>query len=201
MLRLVQGDVGCGKTVVAALAALQRGGGRPAGGADGAHRAARRAAPAKFSALAGAARHRGGAPDRAAAGGGADARCWRRSAAARPRWSAGTQALFQKDVTLPRSASCRRRAAPLRRAPAPRAAREGRAARASAASADHDRDTDPAHAGDDGLRRPRHLGHRRAAARAHAGADGGDPDSRRDEVVVRIREACARAARRTGCAL
>ena len=42
-----------------------------------------------------------------------------------------------------------------------------------AAPAGDDRDADPAHAGDGGLRRPRRLGDRRAAARAHAGADRG----------------------------
>ena len=40
---------------------------------------------------------------------------------------------------------------------------------ARAAPADDERDADPAHAGDDALRRPRRQHHRRAAARAHAG--------------------------------
>ena len=49
----------------------------------------------------------------------------------------------------------RRRAASLRRAPAPEPAREGGRGGPSAASIDHDRDADSAHAGDDRLRRPR----------------------------------------------
>ena len=58
----------------------------------------------------------------------------------------------------------RRRAAPVRRAPARVAPREGRAP----ARAGHDRDADPPHPRPDALRRPRRLRARPAAARADA---------------------------------
>ena len=83
-----------------------------------------------------------------------------------------------------------RRAAPVRRRAARRAHRQG--ARHAAARAGDDRDADPAHRRDDGLRRPRGLDARRAAGRP-----GGDPDQRgplaehpgwMDRVWARVRE-------------
>ena len=90
----------------------------------------------------------------------------------------GTHALFQEAGELPRPGACRRRrAAPLRRAPAAGAHRQGR----RAGHAGDDRDADPAHAGADRLRR-----HGRLAAHRKAGRPPADPD----------RDAAARAARR-----
>ena len=84
-----------------------------------------------------------------------------------------------------------RRAAPVRRRAARRAHRQG--ARVAAARAGDDRDADPAHGRDDGLRRPRGLHAHRAAGRPR-----GDPDHRRppgsttrgwiDRVWARVRE-------------
>ena len=88
-----------------------------------------------------------------------------------------------------------RRAAPVRRAAARDAAREGAAAR----RARDDGDADSAHAGAHDVRRSRRVGHPRPAARAHAGARRWrSPESRRDEVYAFVRErARRRAARRT----
>ena len=58
---------------------------------------------------------------------------------------------------------------------------------ARTAPADDDRHADPAHAGDELLRRPRRLHHRRAAARPHAGRHQAVRRHRRDEVIERIR--------------
>ena len=62
----------------------------------------------------------------------------------------------------------RRRAASVRRRAAPGAARQGDG---RGAPADDERDADPAHAGDDVLRRSRRVGDRRDAAGPHAGRD------------------------------
>jgi ATP-dependent DNA helicase RecG len=70
----------------------------------------------------------------------------------------------------------RRRAAPLRGRAARRPHRQGRH---PAARAGDDRHPDPAHGGDDGLRRPRDLDADRAARRAGAGADHGGARRRR----------------------
>ncbi len=76
----------------------------------------------------------------------------------------GTHALIEPDVEFRvAGGGGRRRAAPLRRAPACGAERQGHAAHAA-----HDGDADPAHAGAGGLRRPRHEHAARAAARAPA---------------------------------
>ena len=175
MMRLVQGDVGSGKTVVAALAALRA----VEHGAQAAlmaptellaeqHarnflrlvRAARRARGRCSPGASPAARARRCTPRPRGR-----ARC--RSRSARTRCS---RRAWRFDRPRARD---RRRAAPLRRAAA--ACSCGRRARRRPlpAPAHHDGDADPAHAGDDGLCRPRRLGHRRAAARPHAGAHRG----------------------------
>ena len=79
----------------------------------------------------------------------------------------GTHALFQPDVAFKRPGLRRhRRAAPLRRAPAPRPADQGRQGRRRRAG--HDGDADPAHAAHDALRRPRRVEAHREAGRAQA---------------------------------
>jgi ATP-dependent DNA helicase RecG len=170
MVRLVQGDVGCGKTVVAAAAAAR---------AVGSGRQAALMAPTELLAdqhfrnlqawfqplgvtvalLTGSqpARTRRSALELTASG--------------EAPIVVGTHALFQEGVEFngPRAGD-RRRAAPLRRAAAHAARGEGAGQRPPSAPADHDGDADPADAGDDGLCRPRRLGDRRAAAGPHAGA-------------------------------
>ncbi len=83
-----------------------------------------------------------------------------------------------------------RRAAPLRRAPAPVAAVEGRQRRHRRAG--HDGDAHPAHAGHDALRRPRRVAPHREAARAQADRHQGAADGVHGEAD----RAAARAARR-----
>ncbi len=184
MHRLLQGEVGSGKTVVALRAMLRvvDSGGqaallaptevlaqqhdrsischarRPRRGRD-ARRCCRRHPGGPADRLARAHRPRKAALLDAAVG-------QRRHRHRHPRAARGRRA-----VRRPRPRR-RRRAAPLRRRAARRAHREGRGH--AAARAGDDGDADPAHGGDDGLRRPRDLDADRAARRARA-----DPDHRR----------------------
>ena len=168
MHRLLQGDVGAGKTVVAALAAAVA---MDAGwqcalmapteilaeqhfaklvqwleplGIEVAWLSGSRKGKARAKALA-----------QAASGDGAADRRHARGDPGRRRVRAT-------------GAGHRRRAAPLRRAAAARAAPQAGHRGAGAAPADDDGHADPAHAGDDVLRRPGRQHDRRAAARAHA---------------------------------
>ena len=178
MNRLLQGEVGSGKTLVALRAMLQV----VDSGGQAALLARPRCSPSSTtarSARCSATSRQGGM-----LGGAADAHAGR--AAHRARWARpqrargdargsstgeagiviGTHALLRGAgrVRRPRPGR-RRRAAPLRRRAAGRAHRQGRHA---AARAGDDRDADPAHRRDDGLRRPRGLDARRAARRPRA---------------------------------
>ena len=114
----------------------------------------------------------------------------------------GTQALLSEGVGLrPPRAGGRRRAAPLRRRAAPGAlrARRGRGRRERRRPpALHDRDADPAHAGPDGLRRPD------ASRRSAAGRRGGRRSRRAGSATPTARRptsscapSCGPATRRT----
>ena len=201
MVRLVQGDVGCGKTVVAAAAAAR---------AVGSGRQAALMAPTElladqhFRNLEAWFRPLGVTV--ALVTGSQPARTRRSAleltASGEAPIVVGTHALFQEGVEFQRPrAGDRRRAAPLRRAAAPAARREGAGQRPPSAPADHDRDADPADPGDDRLCRPRRLGDRRAAAGPHAGAA---PSSRPRRAATRWSSAswppAAPAARPTGSA-
>ena len=157
-----------------------RGGGAGRGGrhrqrlamrADGADRDPRRAAFPQARAVAGAAGRDRGLAHRQPQGQGAqgDARSGGVGrGGAGGRHACGDPARRGLRQTRPGG---RRRAAPLRRRAAAGAARQAGAAGARAAPADDERHADPAHAGDDLLRRPGGEHHRRAAARPHAGRD------------------------------
>ena len=138
-------------------------------------RAARRAARAQLRRLARAAR-RARRPAHGPAAPAAPARRSRRtSRSGAVQVAVGTHALFQEGVELrpPRRSSIvdeQHRFGVHQRL---QLREKGRADGPLPAPAGDDRDADPAHAGDDGLRRPRRLGHRRAAAGAHAGAHRG----------------------------
>ena len=206
MQRLLQGDVGSGKTIVAALAALQA--------IENGWQAAVMAPTEilaeqhyrKFAALAGAAGRRASP----GSSGSLKAR-EKRARAARRSPSGETAARGRHARAVPGGG---------RRSPrlglaivdeqhrfgvraAPGAAQKGaRKAGARAAPADDERDADPAHAVDELLRRPRRVGDRRAAAGPHAGGrPSSSPSARRDEVLRRVaRRLRARARRPTGSA-
>ena len=178
MLRLLQGDVGSGKTVVALLA---MGRAVEAGGQAALMAPTEILARQHFATIA---------PLAEAAGLNSAVLTGREKGRERAEILAGlesgaidivigTHALFQESVRFRDLGSRhRRRAAPLRRAPAPGDHRQGRRAR----HAGDDRDADPAHAGADRLRR-----HGRIEAHGKAGRPPADPD----------RDAAAGAARRT----
>ncbi len=176
MQRLLQGDVGSGKTIVAALAAAQA--------IDAGYQAALMA-PTEILAEQHARKLRG----------------WLEPLGVSVAWLAGSLKTKEKRAALQaaalgtratrdrhardhsghgriRASRARggRRAAPVRRRAAARAARKGakrrgRRTRFPAASIDDVGHADSAHARDDVLRGPRRIDHRRTAARPHA-----DPD-------------------------
>ena len=160
MVRLVQGDVGCGKTVVAGAAAAR---------AVGSDLQAALMAPTELLAEQHAKNFerwfRALDVPVALITGSMPARTRRSAleavASGEIKLVVGTHALFQESIEFAQAGpGDRRRAASLRRPSTTVAARQGRARRQVAAPVDHDRHADPAHAGDDGLRGPRRFRHR-----------------------------------------
>ena len=194
MNRLLQGDVGAGKTIVALLAALVA----MENGLQVAFMApteilAEQHFP-NISRLLQPSRFRVGAADRRR-------RAAPRGASSSPRSSAGavhlvvgTHALVQGDVRVHAARPGRhRRAAPVRRAAARDAAGEGAASR----RARHDGHADPAHAGADASTA---ISTSRRSATCRPGAcrsrRSAKPESRRDEVYAFVRERARRRAAR-----
>ena len=171
MLRLLQGDVGSGKTLVALLAMLTAVESRRAGGAARADRNPR--PPASCDLARPARQHRRARrdPHRAREGQGARQRAdgprrrLDRHPRRHPRDLPGEGRLQE-----PRACGDRR-AASLRRVAAAAARVQGRA---SAASAGDDRDADPAHADAHPIWRDGRQPDRRNAAGPDAGRDAGD---------------------------
>ena len=165
MLRLLQGDVGSGKTVVALLAAAT---------VIEAGRQAALMAPTEIlarqhlddhRAARGGRRHPRRDPHRPRARRASASEILDRLALGEIDLLVGTHALFQDEVAFHDLALAdRRRAAPLRRASAARAGAQGRSGRRAGA----DRDADPAHAGADLFRRHGHLRAAREAGRPPA---------------------------------
>ena len=197
MQRLLQGDVGSGKTIVAALAGVPGDRSRLPGGVHGADR---NLAGQHYLKL----------------------RSWLEPLGIEVAWLTGSlkkaarlasqhQASTSAQLIVgthasdpgtrglrPARSGHRRRAAPLwRRAAARTAAQGGQSAPA------HDvGDADPAHAGHELLRRSRCFGTRRAAARRRPIRTKLVSDARRDEVIARVRGAVAiRAPSLLGCPL
>ena len=164
MIRLLQGDVGSGKTLVAFLAMLIARRGRRAGGPDGADRTARTPALRDHRAARRGGRRASRTADRPRqpeAEEGNDAGPGRRLDPARGRHA--RPGAGGSRVRRP-GAGSGRRAAPLRRASAHGAVLQ----RPCRRPAGHDRDADPAHADAGGLRRSRCLEAHREARRPPA---------------------------------
>ena len=164
MLRLLQGDVGSGKTVVALLAAAAVAEAGQAGGVDGADGNPGAPAYQDHHAAGRTRRPAGRDPDRPRERQGAP-RCpgpagrrRDRSAGRHPRADPGRRRIQGA------GAGCRRRAASLWGARTPRAHRQGRGGRRAGA----ERHADPAHAGADLFRRHGRLGVARKASRTTA---------------------------------
>ncbi len=170
---------------------------RQAGGVHGAHRDPRRAALPQAAAVARRPAGEGGVAvgrtAREAAPGRSRGDRERRGHARRghPRAFRG-----RRGDAAPRPRD-RRRAASLRRGPAPAPPRQGGR---RGAPAHDERHAHPAHPRHELLRGSRRIGHRRAAARAHA---GGDAPRAQQAPAARSSSGCgkpcARGGRRTGC--
>ena len=169
MNRLLQGDVGAGKTCGRVRGGAAGRAGRAADRGDGADRAARRAARRDLARWA-----EGGGLRlellTASTPKGVRASLLALLAAGAGRRVIGTHALLAEGVGFARARAGRdRRAASVRRRAARAAARQGRRP-GRAAPAGDDRDADPAHARADRVRRPRRLACstscRRAASRS-----------------------------------
>jgi hypothetical protein len=184
----------------------RRGRGRPPGGADGAHRGAGRAAPRSASAPARGPRGTRSGHDRCSGSGRCGSSC---SPTGSPRptarvladlepgrstsWSAPTPSSRTVSRSGPSawwSSTSSTASASSSGPPCGTRARRRRPRRAG-----HDGHADPAHRGHDRLRRPRRVGARRAAARAHADRVRSPwVRARRDEAEVWAR--CGRGGRR-----
>ena len=164
MLRLLHGDVGSGKTLVALLVRRDRDRSRPAGGVHGADGNSGAAAFRHHRAACGGGRH----PRRATHRARARTRTAGDSGKARRRRDRSHRrhaCALSRRRGVPRSgAGNRRRAASLRRAPAARACPQRRGGRSARAHGD----ADSAHAGAHLFRRHGRLGAARKAGRAAA---------------------------------